>query len=103
MAATGALAHIKVLDLSRMLPGPYCSMTLADHRADVIAIEDRQYKAEGTFVGNLYRNKKRMTLNLTLNLKARRGKAILNKLVKASDVFIEGFQTKRYGRRYARL
>ncbi len=96
MANTGALAHIKVLDLSRMLPGPYCSMILADHGADVIAVEDRRYKAEGTYIENLYRNKKHMTLNL----KTRKGKEILYRLLTTSDVFIEGFRpgvTKKLG------
>ena len=36
-----ALAGVKVVDLSRLLPGPYCSMVLADHGAVVIAVEGR--------------------------------------------------------------
>ena len=43
MDMQGALEGIKVLDLSRMLPGPFCSMILADHRAEVIAIEDKRF------------------------------------------------------------
>ena len=39
---TGALSGVTVLDLSRLLPGPYGSMILADHGARVIAIEARQ-------------------------------------------------------------
>jgi len=39
MGSKGALSGIKVLDLSRLLPGPYCSMILADHGAEVIPIK----------------------------------------------------------------
>lgn len=88
MIHTGALSGIQVLDLSRMLPGPYCSMILADHGARVIAIEDGRYRAEGNFVGNLYRNKQHMTLDL----KTPQGKKILFRLVQKADVFIEGFR-----------
>ena len=43
MHHNGALNGITVLDLSRLLPGPFCSMILADHGARVIAIEDKRY------------------------------------------------------------
>ncbi len=45
MLQKGALSGIKVVDLSRMLPGPYCSMILADHGAQVIDVEDKRYQA----------------------------------------------------------
>jgi len=41
---SGALKGITVIDLSRMLPGPFCSMILADHGARVIAIEDKNLR-----------------------------------------------------------
>lgn len=85
---SGALSNIKVLDLSRMMPGPYCSMILADHGAEVLAVEDRRYEAEGSFVRNLYRNKQHMTLDL----KTGEGKEILFRLAESADVFIEGFR-----------
>lgn len=88
MLNPGALSNLKVLDLSRMMPGPYCSMILADHGAQVIAVEDRRYEAEGSFVRNLYRNKRHMTLDL----KTGPGKKILCKLAESADVFIEGFR-----------
>ncbi|MEA3438210.1 MAG: CoA transferase [Thermodesulfobacteriota bacterium] len=50
MPKNGALSGIKVLDLSRLLPGPYCSMILADHGARVIAIEDRRFMDDGLFL-----------------------------------------------------
>lgn len=102
MHNAGALSKIKVLDLSRLLPGPYCSMILADHGAEVIAIEDRRYEEEGHFLRNLYRNKKHMTLDI----KTPGGKEIFFRLVKEADVFIEGFRpgaTKRLGIDYDAL
>jgi crotonobetainyl-CoA:carnitine CoA-transferase CaiB-like acyl-CoA transferase len=43
----GALSGIKVIDLSRLLPGPYCTMILADHGARVIAVEDPRWIGTG--------------------------------------------------------
>ena len=68
----GALKGIKVLDLSRLLPGPFCSMILADHGAEVLAIEDRRFLQDDLFFGDIYRNKRHMTLNL----KSEEGKRI---------------------------
>ena len=64
MPNKGALAGIKVVDLSRLLPGPYCSMILADHGARVINVEDRRYEAEGLMVSTIMRNKEHMALDL---------------------------------------
>lgn len=84
----GALSGIRVLDISRLLPGPYCSMVLADHGADVIAIEDRKFEAEGPFITAINRNKKHMSLNL----KSEEGKKIFFRLVKDADILLEGFR-----------
>ena len=94
-----ALSHIKILDLTRFLSGPFCAMLLADMGADVIKIEapghgdDARY--QGTiingeswyFVGS-NRNKRGMTLNL----KSKEGKEIFLRLVKKSDVVVENFR-----------
>ncbi len=88
MQNKGALAGLNVLDLSRLLPGPFCSMILADHGARVIAIEDNRYKAEGLFVGTISRNKEHMALDL----KTEQGKEIFYKLAKDADIIIEGFR-----------
>jgi crotonobetainyl-CoA:carnitine CoA-transferase CaiB-like acyl-CoA transferase len=88
MSTTGALAGIKVLDLSRMLPGPYCSMILADHGAEVIAIEDRRFQADGLFFSDLNRNKR----HISLNLKDPRGLKVFFQLADQADVLIEGFR-----------
>ncbi len=84
----GALAGITVIDLSRLLPGPYCSMILADHGARVIAIEDKRYQAEGLFLGTVNRNKE----HISLDLKTQEGKEIFFRLVKNADVVLEGFR-----------
>ena len=88
MPNQGALSGIKVLDLSRLLPGPYCSMILADHGARVIAIEDRRFMDDGLFFSQAYRNKEHMSLNL----KTEEGKKIFFRLVNDADVILEGFR-----------
>lgn len=96
---TGALSGYTVLDLSRLLPGPFCSMLLADMGADVIKIEDPKL---GDYIrwwppkigGNsgfhvvLNRNKR----SLTLNLKTEEGKEILRQMAANADVLLEGFR-----------
>ncbi|MGD2271963.1 MAG: CaiB/BaiF CoA-transferase family protein [Desulfobacterales bacterium] len=85
---TGALSGITVLDLSRLLPGPYGSMVLADHGARVIAIEARQFLADNLYLTTINRNKEHMTLNL----KTPKGKEIFFQLVQKADVIMEGFR-----------
>ncbi|MBT8329881.1 MAG: CoA transferase [Desulfofustis sp.] len=84
----GSLTGVRVLDLSRLLPGPYCSMLLADHGAEVISIEDRRFEPDDLFFTSLYRNKK----HLSLNLKSEEGKRIFDQLADQCDVLIEGFR-----------
>lgn len=95
----GALSGLKVLDLSRLLPGPFCSMLLADLGADVIKVEEPKtgdyirwwYPKIGSnsaFHVVLNRNKR----SLTLDLKSRAGKAIFEKLAMGADVVLEGFR-----------
>jgi len=84
----GALTGVNVLDLSRLLPGPYCSMILADHGARVIAVEDKRFLADGLFFNLINRNKEHMSLNL----KTEKGKEIFFRLAQNSDVVLEGFR-----------
>jgi len=92
-----------VLDLSRMLPGPYCSMILSDLGAEVIRIEDPNYAysnpppfyqkgayRESAFHSILMRNKK----SITLNLKKKEAKEIFYELVKHADVVLDSFRPK---------
>lgn len=94
-----AFAGVKVLDLSRLLPGPFCSMLLADFGADVIKVEDpnggdyiRGWKPllgkNSGFHVVLNRNKR----SLTLNLKKPESRSILKQLVASADVLLEGFR-----------
>lgn len=95
----GLLDGVKVLDLSRVLAGPYCGMMLADMGADVIKIElpkkgdDARcnfpiINGESAYFMNLNRNK----AGITLNLKSEKGKGIFKELVKQSDVVIENYR-----------
>ncbi len=96
MLDKGSLSGIKVIDLSRLLPGPYCSMILADHGAQVIAVEDKRYLTAGHYIPDINRNKQ----HITLNLKSEEGKMIFFMLVEDADIIIESFRpgaVKRLG------
>ena len=96
MHSQGALAGLTVLDLSRLLPGPFCSMILADHGAEVIVIEDRRFADEAGLTAPVYRNKRHMTLNL----KSEAGRRVFFKMAETADIVLEGFRpgvTRRLG------
>ncbi|MEE4241555.1 MAG: CaiB/BaiF CoA-transferase family protein [Desulfopila sp.] len=84
----GALDGIRVLDLSRLLPGPFASMVLADHGAEVLSLEDRRFQKDDLYFDDVYRNKKHMTLNL----KSEMGKKIFFQLAADVDIILEGFR-----------
>jgi len=97
-----ALDGIRVLDLSRLFPGPYCSMILADLGADVLRIEDRRFQGEGPGMPTVMRNKRHMTLNL----KHPRGLEVFCRMAREADVLLEGFRpgvTDRLGIGYERM
>lgn len=100
-ANTGSLQGIKVIDLSRVLGGPYCTQILADHGADVLKIEPPRgdetrgwgppFNAQGTasyFLG-LNRNKRGMTMDLYDPVQ----RQALLKLLETADVLVENFKT----------
>ncbi len=111
--AKGPLAGIRVLDLSRVLAGPFCAMLLGDMGAEVVKIEEpgkgddtRRWPpfvgGEATYFMAVNRNKK----SVTLNLKAPEGQRILRALVKKSDVLLENFRAgtmEKLGFGYAAL
>src|SRR5207244_261054 len=81
----GALSRFRMLDLSRQLPGPFCSMLLADLGMDVLAVY-APTDPMGMGIPLLGRNKR----SLTLNLKAPEGRAIFHRLAREADVVLEG-------------
>jgi crotonobetainyl-CoA:carnitine CoA-transferase CaiB-like acyl-CoA transferase len=97
---TYALEDVMVLDLSRVLAGPFCGMMLADMGANVLKIEEPEGGDEsrtwppfmaGEASGYLSMNRNKR--NMTLNLKAPEGQDILKQLVARADVLIENFRT----------
>lgn len=100
------LQGLRVLDLTRLLPGPLCTMLMADYGADVIKVEDpvtgdpTRLVGGGAFFRHLNRNKK----SVALDLKDPRGKAALLKMAAGADVLVEGFRPgvmERLGLQYA--
>ena len=98
--STKPLAGVRVLDLTRVLAGPFAAMMLGDMGADVIKIEEPG-KGDDTrkwppFVGgeaSYFMSVNRSKRSLTLNLKAPAGAAILKRLAARSDVVLENFRT----------
>ncbi len=105
------LAGIKVVDLSRFIAGPYCTMKLGDMGAEILKIETPErgddsralgppfLNGESAYYMSFNRNKK----SVTLNLREEKGKEILHKLISEADVFIENFRigvTEKMGLTY---
>lgn len=99
----GALSGLKVIDLTRMLAGPYCTMMLADLGADVLKIEplggdpirdfgpyapDDRLRVLGGYFQSINRGKKGVALDFRLP----EGREILMRLVKDADVLVENFR-----------
>jgi formyl-CoA transferase/CoA:oxalate CoA-transferase len=94
------LQGIKVLDLTRALAGPYCTMLLADYGAEVIKVElpgtgdDTRgwgppfVQGESAYFMSINRNKK----SLTLDMKNPKSKDILERMIKQSDIIVENFR-----------
>lgn len=96
---SGPLKGLKVLDLSRILSGPFCTMILADLGAEVIKIEEPGQgdpargsgpfmDGESSYFMSLNRGKK----SVTLDLSSRQGRKILLDLAKKADVLVENFR-----------
>ena len=98
-----ALEGIKVIDLSRMAPGPFCTMVLGDLGAEVIRVEEPgggrmarersasadEYAARRAAAFNALNRNKR---SIALNLKDNAAQRVLRELVRNADVFVEGFR-----------
>jgi crotonobetainyl-CoA:carnitine CoA-transferase CaiB-like acyl-CoA transferase len=114
---SGALSHVRVLDLSRILAGPWCTQNLADLGAEVIKVERPGYGDDTRAWGPPWINMEekissyfaaanRGKKSLTLNISSPQGKKIIEELVKISDVVIENYKLgdlKRYGLDYESL
>lgn len=95
----GPLAGIRVLDLSRLLPGGYCTLLLADMGADVVKVEE---PGRGDYIrftppmhgdeSGAHRALNRGKRSITLNLKAPGGPEVLTRLVEGTDVLVESFR-----------
>ncbi|MFP5361155.1 MAG: CaiB/BaiF CoA transferase family protein [Thermoleophilia bacterium] len=99
-----ALEGVRVLDLSRLLPGGFCSLLLADHGADVLKVEDTgmgdyirwappyvegaEQSARSALFLALNRNKR----SIRIDLKHEQGRAVLLDLVRGHDVVLESFR-----------
>lgn len=95
----GALKGLRIVDLTRVLAGPFCTMLLADMGAEVIKVEvpgkgddSRSYppflRGASAYFANLNRNKQ----SIVLNLKKQEAREILMNLLKQSDVLLENFK-----------
>lgn len=94
-----SLEGIRVLDLSRLLPGPFCSLLLADLGAEVVKVEEQglgdytrwmppHLGETSAIFAALNRGKK----SIVLNLKSARGRELLLRLAATSDVLLESFR-----------
>lgn len=93
------LDSIRVLDLTRLLPGPFCTWLLADFGADVIKVEDpslgdyaRWSEPKQGDMGAMFHALNRNKKSLSLNLKTEKGREIFRQLVKEADVLVESFR-----------
>lgn len=97
----GALEGVRIIDLSRVLAGPFCTMILGDLGAEIIKIEHHEngdetrgwgppfVNGESAYYLCANRNKE----SITLNLKSEQGKEIFRKLVSSGDVVVQNFKT----------
>jgi formyl-CoA transferase len=98
-AAPGALTGVRVLDLTRALAGPYCTLMLGDHGADVVKVEmpgsgDETREWMPPAIGGVsayYLMINRNKRSITLDLKHQDGKRVLEQLIERSDVVVENF------------
>lgn len=114
------LEGYRVVDLSRLAPGPFCTMVLADLGAEVLRVEEpgggRRSRAEREYLGGqdpremrrqaAFNAVNRGKRSIALNLKHPEAQRILHRLVERADVFVEGFRpgvVKRLGCDYETL
>ena len=98
---TGPLAGVRVVDLTAMVMGPYCTQIMADMGADVIKIEppegdNTRYISVGPAPGmsGVFVNVNRGKRSVVLDLRSDAGKAALRELIEDADVFIHSMRFK---------
>jgi alpha-methylacyl-CoA racemase len=117
-ASSSALSDVKVLDLSRLLPGGFCSLLLADFGAEVLKVEDTgmgdyvrwsppyHEGADDSAKSALFLSLNRGKRSIRLNLKEEAGREVLLRLAREYDVLLESFRPgvmERLGVGYERL
>ncbi|MBP6490321.1 MAG: CoA transferase, partial [Thauera sp.] len=112
-SARAPLAGVRILDLTRLLPGPLATQHLADYGAEVIKVEDtgagdyaRSMGAMGGDTSWFYQLVNRNKRSLRLDLKQEAGRELFLRLVGSADVVVEGFRPgvmERLGLGYATL
>src|SRR5260370_21869989 len=113
----GALSGLRVVDLTQMLAGPFCTQILADHGADVIKVEsligdgtrttgpfrdDDTLRDFGGYFQSVNRNKRSMAVDL----KTAHGRDVVHKLIDSADIVVENFRAgvmERLGLSFERL
>jgi crotonobetainyl-CoA:carnitine CoA-transferase CaiB-like acyl-CoA transferase len=111
--AAGALVDLKVVDLSRVLAGPYCTQILSDHGADVIKVEPPDgdetrtwgppFEGDGT---GYYRGVNRNKRSIVLDLSKEPARAVLLRMLSDADILVENFKIgtmERWGLGYDEL
>jgi crotonobetainyl-CoA:carnitine CoA-transferase CaiB-like acyl-CoA transferase len=105
MASAGPLAGVRVIDLTAMVMGPYCTQIMADMGADVIKVEppggdDTRYISVGPepSMSGVFVNVNRGKRSVVLDLRTEAGKAALRALVETADVFIHSMRAKAIAR-----
>ncbi|WP_411504430.1 CaiB/BaiF CoA transferase family protein [Brevibacillus centrosporus] len=96
-----ALDHIRVLDLSRTLAGPFCTMLLGDMGADIIKVEQPDVGDETRRftpptwdgISSYYLASNRNKRSITVDLKGEEGREIIYELAKTADILVENFRT----------
>jgi crotonobetainyl-CoA:carnitine CoA-transferase CaiB-like acyl-CoA transferase len=99
----GALAGLRVIDLTQVLAGPYCTMMLADQGADVVKIEPVEgdptrhfgpFRSDDKdhFFGGYFQSTNRNKKSIGLDLKSLEGKALFKRLAKDADIVVENFR-----------
>src|SRR5260221_451543 len=98
-STTGAMSGLRVIDLTRVLGGPYCTQILADHGADVIKVEPPAgdevrdwgppfHDEDAAYFVGINRNKR----SIGLDLASEGGRIVLLKMLETADVLIENFK-----------